>query len=379
MADWPGGDPFADDAPDARPYGTRPDDPRPYGTRGYRIRPYGTRPYGTRPYGTRPYGTRPYGTRPYGTRPYGTRPEDDEPAATDPLDPATWSRDVLELFSYHSSVLRLGAQLVTSREYVSLPAVESPPAAAYLTRTRKPAAAGGVDVLHAPDKPAARITHRRLWPYEHELAWSVVVPDDIFAATLAHPEVVWRFKDDLARGLAAVADAQFLRGGVLPAPEVGPEGIAHREGVLGPVAGGSPADRLRAMLGALRDAGQWDFQRAGWILHPATLQAISAANAGGRRTWDSTRLIEPDGEGGGLLLGFPFALSAGVRLAGADPETLMFFSSDWGEAWIGAPPGVLRVDVSVDARFEQDETVVRAVLKHDFELRRTNVFVRAAG
>jgi hypothetical protein len=120
--------------------------------------------------------------------------------------------------------------------------------------------------------------------------------------------------------------------------------------------------------------------RAG-ILHPSTLDAITTKDQG-QRTWDSRRLLEHDGAGGGLLLGYPFVVSAATSRTetrnNADVEVKrIFFSSDWGEAWIGAYPGVVQLDVSFDAKFQTDETVLRAVLRHDFAVRRKEPFVHA--
>jgi len=356
MSSTPGGaDTFDDEPPDERPYGTRP-----YGTR-----PYGTRPYGTRPYGTRPYGTRPYGKRPYGTRPYGTRP--DEPAES-LLDPSEWSRDVADLFLARSALVRLGCRLVTGDEYIELPAVEAshmPPR--YLGSQRHTIAPGVPDVAVGERKPAARVSLQRLWPRRYELAWRVLFPDDLTSAPSPHPEVAWAIKHEIARALALCADREFLAGD----GNRRPLGIARRgQPVPDP---GRLGAHLRAMVQSLRDAEQDLFERAGWVLTPHTLDEITMLNAQ-YPALHPARLVEHDGAGSGLLLGYPFVVSAAARRDGTDR---VFFSSDWGEAWIAAYPGVVKIDVSFDARFERDETVIKAVLLHDFKLRREQVFAHA--
>jgi hypothetical protein len=360
----PGGAlPSDDDGFEERPYGTRPYGTRPYGTRPYGTRPYGTRPYGTRPYGTRPYGTRPYGTRPYGTRPYGTRTDAPEP---DPLDPEVWGQEITELFIRRSSVVRLGASLVSDEAYVSVPAVEeTPDTARYLGPDPK----SKPTVETGEDKPVARISNRTLRTARFELAWKVVIPDTVFQELAHHPEVAWRIKDDIARGLASRADVEFLAG---DGQQRRPLGIARQPGT-NPVVRADLRRLLRRMLRTCRDLEQDVYELAGWVIHPSTFNAVTKLRQG-NRTWDSTRLIEHDGSGGGLLLGYPFALSS-ATLSPADAVTRIFFSSDWSEAWIGTCPDVVRIDVSFDARFQSDETVIRAVLRHDFTLRRPAVFV----
>jgi Phage capsid family len=343
-----------------------PPDDRPYGTRPYGTRPYGTRPYGTRPYGTRPYGTRPYGTRPHGTGPYGTRPEDGD---TRPLDPQEWSEDVAELFAARSALIRLGARLVTGDEYIDVPAVEPqhhPPR--YLGGQRGRVVKGGPRVAIGEKKPVARVSMRRLWPGQHELAWKVVVPDAPMRTRGLNPDVAWAIKDDIARGIAVSADREFLAG------QGGnqPYGIASRSN---PVANPGPGleNHLRELVRTLRTRDQDLFERAGWVLHPGTLDEIASLDEA-QPTWDSRRLLEHDGVGGGLLLGYPFVVSAAASRANV---RRIFFSSDWGEAWIGAYPGAVQIDVSFDAKFQTDETVIRAVLRHDFEVRREALFVHA--
>jgi HK97 family phage major capsid protein len=343
-----------------RPYGTRP-----YGTRPYGTRPYGTRPYGTRPYGTRPYGTRPYGTRPYGTRPYGTRPDAAEP---DPLDPGVWSQEITELFMQRSSLLRLGASLVASDGYVLIPTasnVATPPG--YLDTTTQ----GGVE--KGREKPLARVSKERVWPDKSELAWQVAIPDNLFESIARYPEIAWRLKEDIARGLALVADRALLTG---DGTQQRPKGIKARIGPPVTVAAKGLDQLLFAMLAKCRNARQDVYELAGWILHPTTFDKISRLFQGQETSGGATRLLENDGTGGGRLLGFPFVLSSAT---GDDDgnDRRIFFSSDWGEAWLITYPEVVRVDISFETGFQQDETVIRAVLWHDFTLRRRDVFAYA--
>ena len=89
---------------------------------------------------------------------------------------------------------------------------------------------------------------------------------------------------------------------------------------------------------------------------------------------DTTRLLAYDGRDGGTLLGYRFLVSAAAMDGGVNR---MYFSSDWTEAWVAADRELVTIDVSTDAHFETDETVVRAVMHHDFAVRRPEFFVFA--
>jgi hypothetical protein len=58
-------------------------------------------------------------------------------------------------------------------------------------------------------------------------------------------------------------------------------------------------------------------------------------------------------------------------------KTRIHLSSDWSEAWIGVEHEPVTVSISVDAEFQSDETVIRAVMNHDFLLRRPGYFLYA--
>ena len=118
----------------------------------------------------------------------------------------------------------------------------------------------------------------------------------------------------------------------------------------------------------VRAAGA-QFRAPGWVLAPDVLDelTITASGAANGTTLDMTHLLtnEPP-----RLLGYPYALSPA---AGRQ----VFFGADWGEAWIAVDGRIVTVDVSPDARFASDETVVRAVACHDFLVRRPAAFAYA--
>lgn len=389
-------DPEADAPPDERPFGTRPFGTRPFGTRPFGTRPFGTRPFGTRPFGTRPFGTRPFGTRPFGTRPFGTRPfgtRDDEPGG-DGLDPAEWSADIAELFCAMSAAVRLGARIVYDVDELLIPKrridavylappdrLESKEALLAAEEDgEEPAAAGEGDAHAGHEDPAgaqsrARVSagRRILRPSQHELSVQVVVRNSLIRAVERHPDVADALKQDIARALVFAADSAFLHG---TGKRSTPAGITR---FADPLESDSndPLELARAMLTHLRVGAAKRFENPGWVLDPATLDELTRHKVPGAdtKTLDSTRLLELDGVDGGMLLGYPFVVS---RAAARGDWSRIYFSSDWTEAWIGAGSDLVTVDMSSEADFAADSTIVKAVMNHDFVVRRPGLFTYTA-
>jgi hypothetical protein len=383
-----------------RPYGPRPYGPRPYGPRSDRPPPVPT-PYGPRsdkpppvwtPYGPRPYGPRPYGPRPYGPRPYGPRSED----GGCPLDAGEWGADIAELFCQDSAVIRMGARIVTEGDLsvLSTEPLEGTPG--YVARPEETVPkddAEANEIQLRAEKERAALAKRVLRPRHHELAVKVVIPDDLVRCLVDSPEIAWGLKQDIAHALAVDADRAFLQG---DPPGSAPIGIRRTAAVNPNPPPANPDDLLqvaRTMVGNIRRREQVRFGNAGWILHPYWVDALTRVLTGDFQEMgfgaalDSKQLLAPDGHDGGTLLGFPFISTSAARgdrdPAQGDPDDVdlssawIHFSADWSEAWIGVDPDVVTVNVSVDAHFQSDETVIRAVANHDFLVRRPKFFTYA--
>jgi capsid protein len=386
--DW-NEDPEADPPPGERPFGTRPFGTRPFGTRPFGTRPFGTRPFGTRPFGTRPFGTRPFGTRPFGTRPFGTRPFGTRPFGTrdnepgdDGLDPAEWSAEIAELFCAMSATVRLGARIVYDVRELLIPkrridAVYLAPPDKLDTKEELLAAEGdGEEPAAAGDDPPtarsqARVSagQRILRPSRHELTVQIVVRNSLIRSVERHPDVAEALKQDIARALVFAADSAFLHG---DGARSTPAGItAFSDGLVN--ASTNPLELARAILTQFRVDMPKRFESPGWILDPATLDRLTRLDVPGAdtNTLDGTRLLELDGVDGGILLGYPFVVS---RAATDGEVSRIYFSSDWTEAWIGAGSDLVTVDMSSEADFAEDSTIVKAVMNHDFVVRRPGLF-----
>ncbi len=357
--DWP---------PAPRPYSARPFPGRPFPGRGYGepapdLRPFPGRPFPGRPFPGRPFPGRPFPGRPFPGRPFPGRPDGQAPpgAPDARLDPYEWTADVSELFLARSAVIGLGARVLVDEGRIDIPQVlggDEPLAPPDYLERPKDLCPGDPEpvVQRRVEKPYARIALRALWPGRYELAWKVIVPDELAEDLAEEQETAWAVKDDVARALALRADTAFLQGD----PFLGVEGVAA------PAAAATAEAQARALLADVRARPGVTFDYAGWIFSAATLEQLTLAKQGDR-TWDSTFLLTPDGADGGLLLGYPFIVSEAA-------DDRIFLSADWSEAWIGFERRVVTVDVSTDAHFQSDETVIRAVTQHDLAIRRPELF-----
>jgi HK97 family phage major capsid protein len=285
--------------------------------------------------------------------------------------------------------MRLGAPIVYDEDDLPIPAMEDQPPESsrpdYLQRpeTTKPKTETDKPRLKfSKEKPAARVSERHLHPKHHELAAKVIIPNDLACTLVEYPDVGQALKHDLARALALRADQAFLHGD----GDSAPLGISNT-GLVGlpipmPANGGLLA-LVRDIVSTVRLRAR--FGCAGWILHPAVFDALSklltadglntaAVGAGGAWTLDAVTLLTQDGRDGGTLVGYPFIVTPAAEDGGVPT---LHFSADWSEAWIAAHRQLVVVDVSVDVKFQTDETVIRAVMHHDFVVRRPAYFAYA--
>jgi hypothetical protein len=365
------------------------------------MRPAGMRPAGMRPAGMRPAGMRPAGMRPAGMRPAGMRPYDE---STCYLDPEEWSADVAALFCEYSAVLRLGGRL--AYDVAELPVSARPiPNAQYVPESlvidpdedvdeavaAEKIEANDAAVEKTTDEAQTTLFYRRLQPRSHELTVRIVMRNRLVRSLLQHPELAWSLKQDIAYALARRADGGFLHGDPDDDSEPGQvRGITHTGRAI--PESGADTDVLqaaRAMVSRLRRSRGIRFDNAGWVLHPSTLDALTktltvdAQTTSGKDSATSLDAISPgdllaqDGTDGGVLLGYPFVVTEAAADAPAANKraSRMYFSSDWGAAWVSAVDPLVEVDFSGDIRFDSDETVVRAIMHHDFAVSRPEFFI----
>jgi Phage capsid family len=294
--------------------------------------------------------------------------------------------------------VRLGATVVVDED--ELPIVElqnqdpedqdRDPTPQYLKRPEAtdPASKDDPKLKEGAPKPVARVSELETHPKRHEVAVKVVIPNDLACTLAEYPDVAQALKHDLARALALRADQAFLHGD----GNLEPLGVSHTGRVNPPVADADLLALVRKIVSTVRLRGiNGRFGCAGWILHPDVLDALAGiVTADGRTsnaarghapgaapgawTLDAVALLTQDGRDGGVLVGYPF-ISTPAATDGT--ENTIHFSSDWSEAWIAAYRELVTVDVSTDVDFQTDETVIRAVMKHDFVLRRPTYFAHS--
>jgi HK97 family phage major capsid protein len=322
------------------------------------------------------------------------------------LDPEEWSADVAALFCEYSAVLRLGGRLAYDVSELPISAWSAMPNAQVvpeslaidpdqdvdqaLAAARIVANAAAVATMTGPAQTT--LFYRRLQPRAHELTVRIVMRNRLVRSLLQHPELAWSLKQDIAYALARRADSGFLHGDPTDAAAPGDvRGIRHTgRAISEPGAAADVLQAARAMVSRLRNSRGIRFENAGWVLHPSTLDALTSiltrdgqqekpARAVGQSldAIGSGRLLEQDGTDGGVLLGYPFVVTeAAADDPAADPRaSRMYFSSDWGAAWVSTVDPLVELDFSGDIRFDQDETVVRAIMHHDFALSRPEFFI----
>jgi hypothetical protein len=310
-------------------------------------------------------------------RPAGMRPYDDGAI----LDPEEWSADIGELFCSYSAVVRLGARLVFDVEYLPVPATQLsarylPVPAVQVDHVGE--AAAGRGLIEKAGEAQANVGRRRsLKPNKRELVVQVAVRDSLLRGIARYPEVATALKEDMARALVDAADAAFLHGGGGPVPH----GITYARAGHAPT-DDDPLGTARAIIKKLCNEPNVRFDNPGWVIDVRTLDVLTklltknylvrTRDRYNARTLDSSRLLMLDGDDSGVLLGYPFVATTAAREGN---KSRMYFSADWSEAWIGIDQDLVTVDVSTETDFKTDETVVRAVMHHDFVVRTPSRFV----
>jgi HK97 family phage major capsid protein len=234
--------------------------------------------------------------------------------------------------------------------------------------------AGGQYLESEARDARANVGRRRsLKPNKRELVVQIAVRDSLLRGVACSPEVATALKEDIARALVNEADAAFLHGG----------GGALPFGITFPGNGHVPTGDLladaRAMIAGLRNGPRVRFDNPGWVIGVRTLDALTKLRTdhylteapGGARTLDSTRLLMLDGDDSGALLGYPFVATMAAQ---EGDESRMYFSADWSEAWIGVDQDLVTVAISTETEFKTDQTLLRAVMHHDFVVRTPNLF-----
>jgi HK97 family phage major capsid protein len=298
------------------------------------------------------------------------------------LVPPEISAEVITLLRARSAVLRLGPRIVPVKKELSVVSLVEGATAAYVGENQR-------IVVSEQEFAQAPLLRPK------QLAALVPVSNRLLRDAAESPDADQVIREDMAEVLALRADLAFLRG---TGPDPEPVGIRNIAGVTpGPDLGMNGAipdyDVLKGAVATLRELNA-PFLRPGWIFHPRLLGTLDRfKDSTGRYLADVGLLTFDATGGGGTLLGFPFATTTQIPIdlttGSSDDTTEIYFSSDWQECWIGDNQDLV-IEVSGEAAytadgtnwhsaFQQDQTLFRAKLTHDINLRRPQLFTVLAG
>ncbi len=296
--------------------------------------------------------------------------------------PVEVASDIARMVRARSAVVQLGPTVVPVRKELDLPALSSGAAAYYTAENAAIAVSGETFTVALALRPKA-------------LAAMVPVSNRLLLDAQTDPSIEDVIRQDLAEVLALRQDLAFLQGvgtteplglkntpGLTPAPSLG-------------VNGGTPTfDNLKDMVAGLRAANA-PFSRPGWVLNPRLLNTIEKVkDTQGRYLADVGLLtFDPTG-GGGKLLGFPFRtttqIPTNLTVGTSTDCSWLGFSSDWSESYIGSN-SELSISSSQEASytpdggtswvssFQNDQSVLRAISRHDWGIRRPAFFTTMLG
>jgi len=303
------------------------------------------------------------------------------------LVPQQVASEVMRLLRARSAVARLGPRVVPVARTLAVTSISTGAAAYYI-------AEGGAIPISEPTFAQTPLLTPK------ELAALVPVSNRLLRDAAISPAVEQVLREDLAEIMALRQDLAFIQGTGTGGE---PRGIVNADGLtpapsLGPDGGTPDFDSLKSMVGSLREQNA-PFRQPGWIFHPRTLGVLERLkDTTGRYLADAGLLtFDPTG-GGGTLLGYAFAtttqIPTNLTVGDSADTSYVIFGSDWQEAWIGENESLV-IEASNDATYTTDggtswvsawqnrQTVFRAVMVHDFALRRPQLFsvmtgVRAA-
>jgi HK97 family phage major capsid protein len=293
------------------------------------------------------------------------------PSAGGYLVPPEVAAEVTTLLRARSAVAAMGPTVVPMRKQLLVNSISSGSTAYYTAE-------------NAPIPTSEPTFDQDVLLQPKELAALVPVSNRLLRDAVDTPALEGVLRADLAEVLALRQDLAFLAG---TGASGTPVGISNTPGITAVDAAGATLDfdRLKSIPAALRSLNA-PFARPGWIMHPdllAQLEAIQVEYSGqpsGLYVADQPGLLTYDRQGaGGVLLGYPFRTTTQIA------NTVIYFSSDWSELWIGSEQELV-IELSTEGTYTPDggttwvsawqnrQTLFRALMCHDLGLRRPALF-----
>jgi HK97 family phage major capsid protein len=273
------------------------------------------------------------------------------------LVPESYSSEIIELLRNQAIVRRAGAMTMPLiNGNLSVPKLTAGSTASYIGENSNISSS-------QPSMGQIRMTARTL---------AALVPISNQLIRFSSPQADSVVRDDLVSGLAVTEDAAFLRDQGLGAAPKGIRYWANSANVFA-TAGTSAANVETDLKGAINklESNNVRMIRPVWFLSPRTKNALWVLrDANGNLVFPEIR--------DGNLWGYPVFVSNNVPTnlgGGAESEIYLV---DMADAVIAEDQSIV-IDVSdtaayhdgsnVIAAFSQDQTVVRAIMRHDFAMR----------
>lgn len=294
-------------------------------------------------------------------------------AAGGALVPQQFSTEVIELLRNVTTVRRMGARALPMGATLEIPNQASAGTAYYV----------GEGVAITPSQQALgsiRLAEKKL------AALTVISNDLIRNAYLSAEQFV---RDDLVAVIALKEDLQALFG---TGGEYGPRGLTSlidSANQYNSTAASQPAPTLAEIRKELAKAvrtlmeNNMPFSRMGWIFAPRTWAYLWSITDGNGNSVYQAEMAQ------GRLLGYPFLVTNQIPITqtwsvdGSTDVSSIFFG-DWNQFLIGESMG-LQVEVFPNAAYDlsgtvvsgisKDQSVIRAMMKHDFNTRFTKSHV----
>lgn len=287
------------------------------------------------------------------------------------LVPPAISQDVIELLYNQTAVRKLGAiSLPMPNGNLTIPKVLTGSTAAYVgENATSNATQGTVGVVQLSMK---------------KLKADVPISNDLLKTSSSRVDAL--VQNDMVNAFRVAEDAYFLRG---TGTGQSPKGIdawiptANPDHVIG--AASADGSDLTLVINDLYtlpmklEESNIPFVKPGWVFSPRTKKFLMTVRDSVGGFYFKDEMLR------GTLLGYPFVSTNQVPSTISSNQSVIYFG-DWNDAIIGEVDGI-QIDVSDQAAyvdstgtlvsaFSLDQTIIRAIARHDFGVRRVESFAK---
>lgn len=214
-----------------------------------------------------------------------------------------------------------------------------------------------------------------------KLAGLVPISNDLLRNPAAGAEAFVR--DDLVAVMNLAKDLYLLRG---TGTQYSPKGVRYWANAsnINAISAATLAGKIADLVQAIRLVEQANVPEArrGWVLHPRTKWALASTTDSNGNFVFLQEMMR------GMLFGFPFRSTTQVPInLGGGTESEIYFG-EWSQGLLGEdtnlnvevfPNGAYHDGSSVVSGISADQTVIRAIARHDFVVRHDTAFAVITG